>query len=786
MLPVRHMGAKAPVWRATTIQSSSQVRLLASVPKTSLRKSIENNTRVNTILRVQSAVASTSSKLTLDSLTTDDQRRDYLWSRRQQILRILPGREWKRVFAIARRLFEFNYLVRPPPDKEFKKIMLDNYGELLAKLEQTPMWLTAEIKMLESRDRIAKEEAESKEDAKDLKGAEELVDKSVPESPVSSEEGSVEQDAVSTADLKASDQVLVMPNSHLLENAQEENVEDESRYRNLVISPVPEPIKTTAPPAEKIVEKPVTKQSTKPAEKPVEQPAEKPTERTPEKKATEPTKEKEKEAPPIQIIFPDYKKVIRPGGREEAITVEKLNQLEVPEDKTTGAFEILQKLSKTLVTENIRPDLKPVSYPNQATYALLAEATTLLEEACFEFIKKRAPSVTSWPEFDCPEAQEYKRWVELIIKLGKEHSKDGFKLPPKFVEGVSYGDIIRNSAAHRLPIHAPKLRELLRRSRMWVDSLDVPEVSQKFERLEQSAAEIQTELEDELQPVVNEIRDVLSKIKGRWEKIKRLEEKILEIQKSIREEKGGIELEERNIEGSLQKAQSIRHDRGQKFERQKFRDYVQRSLVEVSEPKEETGELLEKWPADEDILEERPVETKTESPDTKKGIELPDTKKGIESPAPDRTEKPPPASEKTEGSHPGTERPKLARDYHGGLVAFETDVLADVEDISFPTSKRTMLKPKDTTSKPEPSKETTLEKGKDTKGKKSTEKKGVKEDSSGEEKASKEAAPRETESSDSKKSKKVSFEGPNLSRDSDPKPSDDSAAKWYNPLSWFK
>ncbi|KAK6518376.1 hypothetical protein TWF506_005534 [Arthrobotrys conoides] len=768
MLPRRRIGAKALTWQTTRIQSSHQVRLLAT-QKPSLPKSVENNTRVNTILKVQNAVAMTSSKLTLDSLTTDDQRRDYLWSRKEQISKILPGREWKKVFATARRLFEHNYLIRPPSDKEFRKRMLDNHGELLTKFEQTPMWLTSEIKMLEARDQVEKQDAGKESETTELSDANDSVDKPAPDASESTtEDPSRDQNTASITDAKPSDQVPVLPDASVSEKTLGADAEDVSRYRNLLISPESEPAKSTVYSTKKVVEKSVAK----PSPNPVEISAE----RFLEKKATESAKEQEKEASPIQIIVPEYNKVIRGGSREEEITVEKLNQLQMPEDKVTGAFEILQKLSRTLVAENVRPDLKPVLYPNQAAYALLAEATTLLEEACFEFIKTRAPSVTTWPTFDCPEAQEYKRWVDLIVKLGKEHSKDGFKLPPKFIEGASYGDMIRNSAAHRLPIHAPKLRELLRRARLWMESLDVPETLQKFERLEQSAAEMQTELEGDLSPVVEEIRMVLSRIKGRWDKVKRLEEKILEIQKSIRAEKSGIELEEENIQDSLRKAQGVRYERGQKFERQRFQDHVHGALAEASESKTEPEELPEEWREDELIVEDIPTETETDSPAVEKeaevlGSEISENTSTVLLSRKERR-KMKQAAEGTTSS-----QPKLERDYQGGLVSYEENALADIEDASLTNSKR--LENISANNKSGGALLKGLEK-------ESSDAKGVKEGSLKEEAGAKKTTSSENDLKDSQKTKKTSFEGSNLSRESDLESLKGSPAKWYNPLSWFK
>ncbi|KAK6357934.1 hypothetical protein TWF730_007290 [Orbilia blumenaviensis] len=779
MLPGRRVSARALAWRATGINFSQQVRFLASSKSLPLPKSIANASRINAILKVQKAVAATSSRLTLDSLTTDDQRRDYLWSRKQQLLRILPGREWRKVFAIARRLFEFDLLARPPSDKEFRKRMLENSGDLLIKLEQTPMWLTAEMDLLEGID--------APTDPKSSKITDTGKQEPSTESNVAEKNTPVEDTVVtgeppeqkSLEDKKASskikitglDQVSITPDVRLPEEKQEG--EDVSRYRNIIISPESESTKPTATPSENPVEKS--------ADKPIEKSIEKSAEQFLEKKATESTKEA------IQIVFPEYEKIIKPTGREEESTVERLSLLQTPEDVTPPSFAILQKLSRTLTVEGVRPDLKPVFLPNQAAYALLAEATTLLEEACYEFIKKRAPSVTTWPTFDCPEAQEYKKWVDLIVKLGKEHSKDGFKLPPKFAEGVSYGDIIRNSAAHRLPIHAPKLRILLNRARVWVDSLDVPEISEKFARLEQSAADMQTDLEGSLSPVVDEIRVVLSRIKGRWEEVKRLENKILEIQKDIRREKSSIEVEERNMQDTLRKAQVVRYDQGQKFERDAFRQYVQGAHVNLGGSEVETEGIIDEWPEDENVIEELPVETELDSSGTKSLGAKPSqsdskvTEKGKTSKiilSPKEVED---ILATEESLFTETDRTQLARDSQGGLVTFKTDTLADIEELPSPGSRSSKKSKVITEGKKEKTDGKTLETG--TATKKGELLKGA---ATRDEAVPNEKRGLDTRPDASKKSKEIKFEGANLSRDSDINSLKDSTTKWYNPLSWFR
>ncbi|KAF3910420.1 hypothetical protein ABW20_dc0105181 [Dactylellina cionopaga] len=289
------------------------------------------------------------------------------------------------------------------------------------------------------------------------------------------------------------------------------------------------------------------------------------------------------------------------GNNEEEFTLDKLRGLKIDGEQPGAEILALQKLSRTLQESNVRPDLKPVFYPNQASYAVLAEATALLEEACYHYVARTTPSVVKWPTYDCPEAQEYKRWVDLIVRLAKEYKTSGLGLPPKFMEGITYGGLIRNAAAHRLPINAPKLRELLSRSKKWMDLLKVPEVSAKFERLQGSAMEMQDELERALEPVVGEVMGSLERIKENWAHVRKLETRIKEINRSIAKEMSSIDKEELNMKAIIEKSQMIRSERGQKFEREMLRVYVH-NLEPPVEPKVVEESESSTAPTDADAL----------------------------------------------------------------------------------------------------------------------------------------------------------------------------------------
>ncbi|EPS36990.1 hypothetical protein H072_9450 [Dactylellina haptotyla CBS 200.50] len=428
----------------------------------------------------------------------------------------------------------------------------------------------------------------------------------------------------------------------------------------------------------------------------------------------------------VSIPTPDQKKIMAWASTEEDYTMEKLSKLKIQEEETSPEMKQLQGLSKVLIEKDVRPDLKPVFYPNQAAFAVLTEATTLLEEACYQYVARTTPSVTQWPAYDCPEAQELKRWVDLISKLAREYKKT-LALPPQWAELSTYGLMIRNAAAHRLPISAPKLRELLKRSREWIDLLEVPEIAEKYAKIEEIAAKMQYDLESALEPVTHDIMGSLEFMKKKYGEIGKLEEQIRSIKHKIAAKVNEIETEDNKLVQFLEKGQQVRFEEGKNFNREELRNYL------YSEPVEEI--LVEETPDEVTPAEDVPSEASFKSEESPTELSTEDIREMLA---------------REDATFSEVDMTYLRRDGIAGLVSLSNNTLKDIEEVGDQLDKPT---------DPTPAEETLNIKGNT-------------------------LDLREYDTT--KQDDSPTFEGSNLSRDAHQQDKVANKSQWYNPVSWFR
>ncbi|KAK6543389.1 hypothetical protein TWF694_000136 [Orbilia ellipsospora] len=474
--------------------------------------------RINDATRIYQAFSKTITKEEYDACETDAKRQVLLWNMRSEIGPLIPGRSWDKIYAVARRLAEKKYLWGKFTEREVKKKLADPGRMAFNYVDGMPKSLKTEILALAQQDGTAS---------------------SLPDLNI---------DMSETATFDPTEPQMMIPDisseyigtKRMEEVEQEEAIEEDEEEAE-------EPDES-----EELVQYTVPETNSRPAPQELDQ----------ELEASKADLEQIAQAP-----IPDQKKLSDAISSEEEFTFERLEKLKIKEDTPSEGLLTLQKLSKVLVDNDVLPDMKPVFYPNQTSYAVLMEATSLLEQACFQYIKRTTPAVVRWPFFDCPEAQEYKKWVYLIQKISRDHRKT-VPLPPKFNELLTYGLMIRNAAAHRLAINAPKLRELLKRSQEFVDILEVPEISEKYERLQEYAKKSQTEMEEALDPVAKEVRASLKKMKGKYNEISKLEVQIRQIKLQISQKLETISKEDGKLEVMIQKAAEIRYEKGQAFNKE--------------------------------------------------------------------------------------------------------------------------------------------------------------------------------------------------------------------------
>ncbi len=437
-------------------------------------------------------------------------------------------------------------------------------------------------------------------------------------------------------------------------------------------------------------------------------------------------------------------------SEEEIETRKFLDKLKVSEDETVKAnMEALMRKSRILREENRRPDLKPYFYPNQARYILLSEATTLLEQACFNFVARLWPKVVTLPNFDCPEAQELRSWTSLMRReLGTKKWKS--HLPEGFQDGSDKGNVIRNAAAHRLSIDSSKVRALLGDATTWIKSLGDEITAEKALRLEGIAQQMQNDVGDSLKPVVADIMKTLESIGEIRETISTHESKIRELESAIRKERekikkqeDKIEEEEKKISLSLKEEHKIRYAQGQALDRDALRQFIHQGLISSDTDKEETVRKENVVTEINDNIEYDGKATEEKVASLKSNIEISedDLKQMLHSENSKFTE---------------DDKAHLKVDSTGSLVSLSNKTLQDVDEIAnLPNDAETV---------------TSLD---------PREQKYQKSASIDDIKLSQETNKLASKKADFK------YEGNNLSRESSADTSE-TKRNWYNPLSWWR
>ncbi|KAJ6262921.1 hypothetical protein Dda_1479 [Drechslerella dactyloides] len=745
--PTRALARRPDVLSATIIPLVHQRNFAIPRKKLSLSSTGKNMARLAAIKSVRKAFGSAVPSVEFKAAKNDAQRRDLLWSKRAQIETAMPTKSFESVYGIGRRLWEKGILFELPPGKELKDVLFAEQGTVLSQIEsEPPLWLQSEIKEMQLKD-VEKEKESEEKLANPLVDEEEIEVVKVTETAKIAET-TPPQTSIQPNAINDSTDTTSAEEDHLLSD---EASADDELFQYPIITPrasLPDTTKndhTDAGTAEK-----------------------------------DPIAEAELIEIPASIRKQMEEKYIL-----EDIAMRIMKQMTVDEPpEVAEKMEKLKDLSKVLREEDTRPDMKPVSYPSQAAYAVLSEATGILEEAAFNYVSRTMPTVVTWPSFDSPEAQEYKKWISLINRLSRHLShpnKASHKLPPKFLEWSTYGDVIRNAAAHRIQINAPKMNKLLAHAKQWIDLLEVPETAAKFERLQESAAKMQGEMEEALKPVSEEVMGSLDKIKRRWGAVKKLEQQILDIKQKITQEKSVILKEEDGIKEILKKGQAIRIARGKAFSRDEMRKYVHVAPISV----EETPEPAPGTKSESTVNVEPVVETIVERAETivepaAETVE-PEAKTTVETPtdnAKDAIKLPEAAKEDVQ------EEPKM-RTYAGAskkkttieLSAKDIKEMLDIENASFTEADRKHLSrdrigglvsfsKKTLANIPEP-------------GSTETPQEGISWERPPEKKSTSETRTPEPETP------KTNFEGSNLSKDADLETMKKSGPTWYNPLSWF-
>lgn len=161
-------------------------------------------------------------------------------------------------------------------------------------------------------------------------------------------------------------------------------------------------------------------------------------------------------------------------GLEESVAGKK-----VPQHQQHLFSSLVQPVSDDV------PSLYPSYIPYIAQHTILTTVQRILEECCFDFVKRWKPSILQNNGWDCAEAGELTKWTRIISKHSGKLPADAFTLRDgSSLNGVLFSTHkLRHSAVHRLRITARGVNQLIESARSLTEALQDPLRTAQLEEL---------------------------------------------------------------------------------------------------------------------------------------------------------------------------------------------------------------------------------------------------------------------------------------------------------------
>lgn len=145
---------------------------------------------------------------------------------------------------------------------------------------------------------------------------------------------------------------------------------------------------------------------------------------------------------------------------DEVVSREDDNQsddeeLEAPEDAIPNSNNVQLAFDEYLTPKELplhNISLHPIFFPYRAQHAILSKVQSVLEDCCFEFVRKWQPSILEARAWDCTTAMELTKWTRLLAKKAEKFPQHAFKISNSPLNEVLFATHkIRHTAVHRLP-----------------------------------------------------------------------------------------------------------------------------------------------------------------------------------------------------------------------------------------------------------------------------------------------------------------------------------------------
>jgi hypothetical protein len=144
--------------------------------------------------------------------------------------------------------------------------------------------------------------------------------------------------------------------------------------------------------------------------------------------------------------------------------------------------------SSILSSEENRPfhvTLRPSVFPYEVQHYILSSSQQILEESCFQFMKRWLPSLLEKRGWTCATAVELTKWVRVIQKHLEILPKGCMNTEQKkcFKKTLTYITRLRHTAVHRLHLTSAELLKQVHSAYMLAEVLQDTECRNRLQTI---------------------------------------------------------------------------------------------------------------------------------------------------------------------------------------------------------------------------------------------------------------------------------------------------------------
>jgi DNA polymerase kappa len=196
---------------------------------------------------------------------------------------------------------------------------------------------------------------------------------------------------------------------------------------------------------------------------------------------------------------------------------------EAPEDAIQNSNNVQLVFDEHLTPKEqplVNISLYPTFFPYRAQHAILLKVQSVLEDCCFEFVRKWQPSILEDRAWDCAAAVELTKWTRMLAKKAEKFPEHAFKIGNAPLTDILFATHkLRHTAVHRLPTTCRGVEALVESAVILAETLQDPlrtakledlrlEIDSKIRSMELNKNVLENSLSQELQKIQRQRDDL--------------------------------------------------------------------------------------------------------------------------------------------------------------------------------------------------------------------------------------------------------------------------------------